>query len=199
MPWQFRVGLVVLCAMMSAATGGQHIPGFWVGRGNFNPHYCRVCLCGCVKAKWSVSGHCHHFVLFVHPPFYLTCLSVFVCVWVSVTSLSWHLKRMHVSFYHRRCEMYRNIGVCVCERVRTAVVTSGLKQQWQMGQGSGRRGSKKLGHHSTVCLSLSLYFALLSWNIPLSLSLSLLLTTSSHPRTVPHTIPIISYTMINAF
>lgn len=103
----------------------------------------------------------------------------------ALISLSWHLKRMHMSVLTNWGVSSTEILVCVRVRSHTAVVTSGLKQQWQMGQGSGRRGSRKLGHHSTVCLSLSLHFALLSWNFPLSLCL---FHFCSHPS-LTHTHP----------
>ncbi len=83
----------------------------------------------------------------------------------------------HVSFYQQGGEQYRNIGLCV-------VVTSGLKQRWQMGQGSGRRGEQKTGSsHSIICLSLSLYFALCFLEIFFSLSVLLISSSPSLTHT----------------
>lgn len=66
-----------------------------------------------------------------------------------------------------------------------AVVTSGLKQRWQMGQGSGRRGgSRKLGHHThIICLSLSLYFALCCLEIFLSFTFTHFFLPLTHTPT----------------
>lgn len=77
--------------------------------------------------------------------------------------------------------------MCLC--VHTAVVTSGLKQQWQMGQGSGRRGSRKLGHHSLVCLSPSLSLLLFAFLKHFSLFrfCSFLPSFLPHPHTLSPT------------